>query len=370
MAELLGRAREEIAGCDVREFLPDPADAAALLQSGRERAERARELHRLNLRSASGDIRTALVRTSPLTEPNPQSADGSDGESEDPSPTLAMVTDLTDQLRAEEELQRLNRELEARVDARTEELASANRRLSESVAEMEAFTYSVSHDLRGPLRALDGFSQAVLEDYGDQLDDSGRDYLNRIRAAAQRLGSLMDDLLALSRVGRKSVRYESVDLGALARRTMDGLRDMHPERQVELTVHPELEVRASPNLMAILLENLLANAVKFTRGREPARIELMRLEPDDWPGEAPDGSAFAVRDNGVGFDPEFTDQLFLPFQRLHPPSEFRGNGVGLATVRRIVEKHGGQVAARGKPDRGATFYFSIPARPPDDGQDD
>lgn len=280
-----------------------------------------------------------------------------------------MVTDLTDQLRTEEELQRLNRELETRVEARTNELASANRRLSESVAEMEAFTYSVSHDLRGPLRALDGFSQAVLEDYGDRLDDTGRDYLHRIRAAAQRLGTLMDDLLALSRVGREAVRHEPVDLGALGRRIMDGLQDTDPQRNVELESGPDLMVRADPNLMGIVLENLLANAFKFTRDRDPARIVMTRLEPEEWPEDPPAGSHFAIRDNGVGFDPEFADHLFLPFRRLHPASEFQGNGIGLATVRRIIEMHGGEVAATGEPGQGASFCFSIPTPPSNERED-
>ncbi len=239
----------------------------------------------------------------------------------------------------------LNRELEERVGRRTAELARA-------VSELEAFAYSVSHDLRAPLRAMDGFSQAVLEDYSPRLDDEGRDMLERIRKASQRMATLMDDLLRLSRIGRSELHIDTVDLGAMAGQVMAALRESDPERTVELRTVPGLEAEGDPNLLGILLDNLLGNAWKFTRDAPAARIEVGRTDHEGRP-------AFFVRDNGPGFDPRYADKLFAPFQRLHREAEFPGNGIGLATVQRIVRMHGGRVWAEGAPGAGATFYFTL-----------
>jgi signal transduction histidine kinase len=237
------------------------------------------------------------------------------------------------------------------IQERAVELAQANRQLSAALAEMEAFTYSVSHDLRGPLRAINGFSQALLEDYGADLDETGQDYLRRIQAASQRLSSLMDDLLALSRLGKEAVDREKVSLDGLAHEVMAELQAEGGTPEPEFIVQPSLDAWADPELIRLMLVNLLGNACKFTSRTPEPLIEVGRSTHD------PD--TFFVRDNGVGFDPTYAHKLFLPFQRLHPRQEFEGNGVGLATVRRIVEKHDGQVRAEGKPGEGATIYFSL-----------
>jgi signal transduction histidine kinase len=219
--------------------------------------------------------------------------------------------------------------------------------------EIESFSYSVSHDLRAPLRAIDGFSQALIEDFADKLDDRGQDYLRRVRHGAQRMALLIDDMLNLSRVTRAEFRREEVDLTALAREVAAELRRAYPDREVELSVGEELRVLGDARLLRIAIENLLGNAWKFTRERSPARIELGGLPHPDGP------PAYFVRDNGVGFDMEYSDNLFGAFQRLHNVREFPGTGIGLATVQRVVRKHGGKVWAEGEVDKGATFYFTL-----------
>lgn len=265
---------------------------------------------------------------------------------------LVVARDIGQQLRAEleeerqrQQLERQAEELERRVAERTAQLTAVN-------GELEGFTYSVSHDLRAPLRAIDGFSLALLEDRGDALDERGRHYLERVRAATQRMGLLIDDLLALSRVGRAPVERREVDLAELARHVLAELQEAEPERVVETVVPPTLPVAADRSLMSVLLHNLLANAWKFTSRTEGARIEL-GVERRD--GEI----AYTVRDNGAGFDMRYAEQLFAPFQRLHSVDEFPGTGVGLATVRRIVQRHAGRVWAEGEVGRGATFHFTL-----------
>jgi PAS domain S-box-containing protein len=231
-------------------------------------------------------------------------------------------------------------------------LSRDNNELSAINKELEAFSYSVAHDLRAPLRAIDGFSQAVMEDYADRLDDQGRNYLNRIRDAAKRQGMLIDDLLNLSRITRMDVNIVDVNLAALASEIVETLRRAAPERPVEVQIAEGLSVRGDPRLLRIALDNLLGNAWKFTAGRSPARIEIGRIVEDGEP-------VFYVRDNGVGFDMAYADQLFRPFHRLHDAREFPGTGIGLATVQRVVHKHGGRIWAKSEPDKGATFYFTI-----------
>ncbi|MCE7894030.1 MAG: PAS domain-containing sensor histidine kinase [Sorangiineae bacterium PRO1] len=249
--------------------------------------------------------------------------------------------------RAEQAVRALAGDLERRVVERTEQLEAANR-------ELEAFSYSVSHDLRSPLRAIDGFGLALVEDYGDRLDDEGRDYVRRMRAATQRMGQLIDDLLQLARVSRAELRPERVDLAVLARTVVEELQSAHPERRVEARLTDPLEVNADPRLMRAVLENLLGNAWKFTAKRQDARVELGRST------EADGSAVIFVRDNGAGFDPKFADKLFGAFQRLHSANEFPGTGIGLATVRRIIARHRGRIWAEGTPDKGASFYFTLP----------
>jgi signal transduction histidine kinase len=243
---------------------------------------------------------------------------------------------------ADEVIRKLNEGLKRRAV----ELETINK-------EIESFSYSVSHDLRAPLRAIDGFSQALIEDFAGKLDDRGQDYLRRVRHGAQRMALLIDDMLNLSRVTRAEFRREEVDLTALAREVAAELRRAYPDREVELSVGEELRVPGDARLLRIAIENLLGNAWKFTRERSPARIELGgRSQPDGT-------TAYFVRDNGVGFDMAYSDKLFGAFHRLHNVREFPGTGIGLATVQRVVRKHGGRVWAEGEVDKGATFYFTL-----------
>ena len=247
-----------------------------------------------------------------------------------------------------ERVRTLNTELEDRVQRRTSELEVVNR-------ELEAFSYSVSHDLRSPLRSIDGFSQALAEDYADTLDATGRDYLQRIRAAAQRMGQLIDDMLSLARISRQDMRRTPVDLSTLAQNIVRDLVQTDPQREATIVIQPELRTVADRGLMRIVLDNLLRNAWKFTRRKPVTQIEFGR---QDIAGE----EVFYVRDNGAGFDMEYAGKLFGPFQRLHGMSEFEGTGIGLATVQRIVSRHGGRIWADAAVNRGATFYFTIPER--------
>jgi PAS domain S-box-containing protein len=218
--------------------------------------------------------------------------------------------------------------------------------------ELEAFSYSVSHDLRAPLRAIDGFSQVLLEDCADKLDPQGRDHLRRIRQASQRMAQLIDDLLALSRLSRAELRHAQVDLSAIGRAVAADLGERDPARRVSWAIAPGLEARGDPRLLQIALTNLLGNAWKFTRHQPEAAIVLGSRELD---GER----VFHVQDNGVGFDMAYASKLFSPFQRLHAQAEFEGTGIGLVTVQRIVHRHGGRIWAESAEGRGATFYFTL-----------
>jgi signal transduction histidine kinase len=224
--------------------------------------------------------------------------------------------------------------------------------LTASNKELEAFCYSVSHDLRAPLRGIDGFSQALIEDYGNQLDEQGRNYLIRVRAGTQRMGMLIDDLLNLSRLTRAELQRVPVNLSSVADVVAKDIFTAQPSRNVDVKIAPNLSTNADPRLMRIVFENLLGNAWKFTSKSPHARIEV---------GSAPhNGSpAYFVRDNGAGFNPEYASRLFGAFQRLHRSDEFPGTGIGLATVQRIIHRHGGQIWAKSDPGKGATFYFTL-----------
>lgn len=250
--------------------------------------------------------------------------------------------EVMERQQAQQAVQGLNQELRKAII----ELEVVNK-------ELEAFSYSVSHDLRAPLRSIDGFSQALLEDCYDHLDLTGQDYLQRIRLATQRMGQLIDDLLKLSRVTRSEMHVESVDLSLLACRICSELQQTQPEREVEFAIQTGLVAKGDARLLEVLLENLLNNAWKFTSKKTQAQIEFGEVSPKS---EIP---VYFVRDNGAGFEMTYVNKLFVPFQRLHRMNEFPGNGIGLATVQRIVHRHGGRAWAEAGVDRGATFYFTL-----------
>ena len=246
---------------------------------------------------------------------------------------------------SEARVRALNRSLEARVEMRTRELSEANR-------ELESFAYSVSHDLRAPLRSIEGFARILGDRYGAALDAAGQDYLLRVRNAAGRMSELIESMLKLARVGRGELRREPLDLTRMAQDVVAELRAGDPGRVVTVDISPDLRGTGDPVLVRALLQNLLGNAWKFTRDRADARIEFAADERA--------GHAFCVRDNGIGFSQAYADKLFRPFQRVHEGATFAGEGIGLASVKRIVERHGGIVAAEGREGEGATFWFTLP----------
>lgn len=253
--------------------------------------------------------------------------------------------DVTEEKRAQAEIHKLTQDLEQRVKDRTAQLEASNQ-------ELEAFAYSVSHDLRAPLRGIDGWSLALLEDYGPKLDETALQYLVRVRSETQRMGHLIDDLLKLSRLTRVEMQHEAVDLSALAHGIANRLREAEPSRNISFFIEDGLQACGDPRLLEVVLENLLSNAAKFTGPRAEARIEFGRTNDGGTP-------AFYVRDNGVGFNMAYSQTLFGAFQRLHKYSEFPGTGIGLATAQRVLRRHGGRIWADAHPGEGATFYFTI-----------
>jgi signal transduction histidine kinase len=246
-------------------------------------------------------------------------------------------------------------EKDRRISEHEAHLRETNVRLEESNKELEAFSYSVSHDLRAPLRAIDGFSHALLEDYGPVLKGEGRDYLDRVRHGVQMMGDLIDDMLKLSRVNRAELTREKIDLSALARNQAEELTSRDPGRKAEFVIAPGMTAEADRRLVQILIGNLLENAWKFTRIKPKARIECGQIEDNG-------RSAFFIRDNGVGFDMKYIGKLFSAFQRLHERSEYEGTGIGLVIVMRIANRHGGRAWAEAVPGEGATFFFSLSGR--------
>jgi PAS domain S-box-containing protein len=286
------------------------------------------------LRRADGQYRWILDAGRPRFAP--------DGAFEGYIGSCIDITELRDSASA---LRKLNDELEERVERRTSELRHTNE-------ELESFSYSVSHDLRAPLRAIDGFSMILAGSVSDKLDEQSRHSLDRIRSSCQRMGELIDGLLGISRMARAEMNVEKIDLTSLAAGIVDELRAAAPQRRVDVSIAPGLTARGDRRLLRVVLTNLLGNAWKFTSRKERARIEVGSEVREGAP-------VFFVRDDGAGFDMEYAQRLFRAFQRLHRQDEFEGTGIGLATVQRIIHRHGGRVWAEGRAGQGATFYFTL-----------
>jgi light-regulated signal transduction histidine kinase (bacteriophytochrome) len=260
---------------------------------------------------------------------------------------ITVTQDISGQKEAEAEIQRLNAELEQRVRERTSQLEAANR-------ELEGFSYSVSHDLRAPLRHLTGFVNLLEKHKTKELDEKSRHYLKVISDSAVKMGQLIDDILSFSRMGRAELRCRRINMDGLVKEARDLIRQDLQDREILWKVDVLPEVSADPEMLQMVVTNLIANAVKFTRQKERAVIEIGIVE--DQPNEV----VFFVKDNGSGFDMRYQGKLFGLFQRLHHEKDFEGTGLGLANVRRIIARHGGRVWAEGKVGEGATFYFSLP----------
>ena len=324
----IGKSRWELPYVNVSEAFWE--DHRRLLAAGKPFSDL-----QLRRQDADGDIRTVEISGQPLFD----AAGRLKGY-------RGVGRDITERVRAEAQVRELNATLEERVRARTTELESANQ-------ELDAYNYSVSHDLRAPLRSVEGFSQALLEDHAESLDATGRDFMQRINAAAQRMAVLIDAMYQLSKLTRSLLQIREVDLSARARAVVAGLRHADPARRVDVVVEPGIVAEGDPELLGIALTNLLDNAWKYTARCEQAHIEFGALSGED-------GSpVYFVRDNGAGFDMRFADKLFKLFQRLHREDEYAGHGVGLTTVQRIVRRHGGRIWAEGAKGQGAVFYFTL-----------
>jgi PAS domain S-box-containing protein len=322
-----GYSREEVMGRSVRHMWPTTESAAHFVHELREKGV-IRGLEQ-ELRNKSGGFFAVQFASQCLTFA---------GE----KVILSTFVDVTARKKAEAELRELNRTLDQRVQERTDELRASNE-------ELDAFAYAVSHDLRAPLRTMSGFSQALLEDFGAQLPPAAREYLEHIQSAGRQMGELINGLLHLSRRMRGTLRRDTVDLSGVATRILEELHATEPRRAVTWTVEPGLTVNGDARLFEVVMLNLLGNAWKYTTGTPQAVIQVYRQAP-----------AICVADNGAGFNMKHAAKLFQPFQRLHREDEFPGLGIGLATVQRIIRRHGGEIRASAAPGGGATFSFNVP----------
>jgi PAS domain S-box-containing protein len=331
--KVTGLSRQQLMGTDFADYFTDPGKARA----GYEQVFREGLIkdYELEIRRRDGGVTPVLYNAWVYRH-----------EAGDVIGVFA-ARDISERKRAEEEIRKLNEGLERRVRERTAELQASNR-------ELEAFTYSVSHDLRGPLRHIDGFSKLLLEEYSADLPEDARRHLSRIRDGTRRMGMMVDDLLNLTRLGRKELSMQLTGLSSLLEEAIGDLQPEMAGREIEWRIGKLPFVECDPALLKQVFADLLSNALKFTRPRERAVIEVGVTTQDG-------ASIIFVRDNGVGFNMKYVDKLFGVFQRLHRPEDFEGTGIGLATVQRIVHKHGGRVWAEGELNKGATFYFTLEA---------
>lgn len=351
--KVTGYPREQLVGTDFSDYFTDPVRA----REGYQQAFREGQIqdYELEIRHRDGALTPVIYSASVYRD-----------KAGDVVGVFAAARDISERKRIHAEIQEINQELEQRVRQRTAELEAANK-------ELEAFTYSVSHDLRAPLRAVNGFSRMLEERYAPQLSPEARHYLEVVRQSAVQMGRLVDDLLALSRLGRQALKTQTLAPGGLVRQAMEELSGEREGRQIEFVVGELPPCEADPALLKQVFVNLLSNALKYSRRRETARIEVAssrlsdlkptvsdgKLEAPSTPPAGPDSCVYYVRDNGAGFDMRYVGKLFGVFQRLHSQGEFEGSGVGLAIVERIIRRHGGHVWAEAEVDKGATFYFTI-----------
>jgi PAS domain S-box-containing protein len=339
VVEATGIERSKIIGSDFSIYFTDPARAITAYREAF--AKGSIKNFELSIRHVTGAVMDVVCNATIYRD-----AKGN------PAGLFAAARDVTERKRAEEELHRYRTHLEEMVAARTSDLAAANAKLDFANKEMEAFAYSVSHDLRAPLRAIDGFSHMLLEDYADKLDAEGRRLLNVVRDSTVKMGRMIDDILSFSRVGRTEMASDRVDMEALVGRTIKDLETVVAGRTVNFKIGKLVPARGDGAMLQRVWANLLDNAVKYTGKTAEAEISV---------GSEPGASEtiYFVRDNGAGFDMQYVGRLFGAFQRLHG-DDFPGTGIGLAVVKRIVTRHGGRVWAEGKLNEGATFYFALP----------
>jgi PAS domain S-box-containing protein len=333
MEVLAGCTRDELIGASFKSCFTDPDRAEA----GINRVLKEKKVTDYELTARSRDGKETAVSLNATTfYDRDRRLQG----------VFAAARDVTERRKIEDALLALKNDLENRVHLRTAELEAANK-------ELEAFAYSVSHDLRAPLRAIDGFSRKVVVNYGDKLDDEGRRQLQVVRDSAQKMGNLIDDLLAFSRMGRREMARQPLDMNAMVKGVADELRSAEPQRTIEFTISPLPPASGDAAMLRQVWVNLLSNAVKFSRRRQVAHIEIGGKQEG---GE----TQYWVKDDGAGFDMQYANKIFGVFQRLHRQDEFEGTGVGLAIAQRILHRHNGRIWGEGKPDAGATFHFALP----------
>lgn len=337
MAEAYGTTVEEMLGKAEADVTSDAQEVARFLKADLETMDTLRDVFiaEEKIIDAAGKVRWLQTVKRPIV-----AADGTADR------VLGVAMDITERKRAKDETMRLNADLEERVRQRTAQLQAMN-------TELEAFSYSVSHDLRSPLNAIDGFSQLLVRLDGEKISDKGRHYLNRIRAGTRQMSELIEGLLSLAQLSRDQPRSQGVDLSAISRQVEQAFREREPERQVQTHIQDGLLTHGDPRLLSVAMNNLLGNAWKFTAKQAVARIDVgSELGADG-------STLYFVKDNGAGFDMAYAEKLFGTFERLHSQSDFSGTGVGLATVKRIIDRHGGRVWAESRVNEGATFYFTL-----------